>query len=333
MTVSPNPYARRPAARAAGSDGLADVLERILDKGLVIAGDIQINLLDIELITIKVRLLLASADTAQQMGIDWWKHDPFLTGRDRELAQENQVLRDRVDQLETAMGRKLVAGEPSPGDLVGEGAQDEDSLRGQRLPTGALVGGGGDGPSGEGDGPSTRKGESGPQEVEVDELILQHESGGPGLRMTAVDEAEADDETVDEQHLEGVDELILEHAAGGPELRVTAADLEALVEERTAESSRAPEDEQGDTAEDDQGEASEDEQGDTAEDDDAIYWLDEETIAGMTRAELQGELEARDLATSGNKATLRERLLEALEDEWETVTVDGSADGSDADDG
>jgi hypothetical protein len=139
---SSNPYLRRPAAPASssGPDGLADVLERVLDKGLVIAGDIQINLLDIELITIKVRLLLASADTAQQMGIDWWKHDPFLSGRDRELAQENAVLRERVDQLEAAVGAKLAPGEPSPGDLIGEGAGDLGPTRGQPIPTGALTG-------------------------------------------------------------------------------------------------------------------------------------------------------------------------------------------------
>ena len=63
---------------------LADVLERVLDKGIVIAGDIQINLLDIELLTVRLRLLVASADKAREMGIDWWEGDPFLTksGRD-----------------------------------------------------------------------------------------------------------------------------------------------------------------------------------------------------------------------------------------------------------
>jgi hypothetical protein len=136
-----NPYAKRPAAPATssrGPDGLADVLERVLDKGIVIAGDIQISLLDIELITIKIRLLVASADTAQRMGIDWWKHDPFLSGRDRELAQENATLRDRVDRLETALGAKVVPGEPSPGDLIGAGAGDPGPTRGQTIPTGAL---------------------------------------------------------------------------------------------------------------------------------------------------------------------------------------------------
>jgi len=307
VTVNPNPYARRPAARAAGPDGLADVLERILDKGLVIAGDIQINLLDIELITIKVRLLLASADTAQQMGIDWWKHDPFLTAKDRELVQENEVLRDRVDQLETAMGRKLATGEPSPGDLVGEGAQDQGARRGQRLPTGAMGNGQGDEASAAED-PS-----SAPREVEVDELILEHESGGPGLRMTAAEESDTEET---EQHVEGVEELILEHESGGPELRITAADVEELAEQQVSSEEQTSTDGQPTASEDDEGE---------------VYWLDEQTIESMTRTDLQGELEARGLATSGNKATLRERLLEALEDEWEPVD-DEASDGSDADD-
>ena len=57
---------------------LADVLERVLDKGIVIAGDIRINLLDIELLTVRIRLLIASADKAKEMGIDWWQGDPFL---------------------------------------------------------------------------------------------------------------------------------------------------------------------------------------------------------------------------------------------------------------
>ena len=73
---------RLPAVRH-GSGGpapaqLADVLERVLDKGIVIAGDIQINLLDIELLTVRLRLLIASADKAKEMGINWWEGDPFL---------------------------------------------------------------------------------------------------------------------------------------------------------------------------------------------------------------------------------------------------------------
>jgi hypothetical protein len=72
---------------------LADVLERVLDKGIVIAGDIQINLLDIELLTVKIRLLIASADKAREMGIDWWQNDPFLHGRNGEGELEERLRR------------------------------------------------------------------------------------------------------------------------------------------------------------------------------------------------------------------------------------------------
>ena len=82
------------------SDSLADVLERVLDKGIVIAGDIQVNLLDIELLTIKLRLLVASVDKAKEMGIDWWEGDPALTRSAREDQGETPQLRQRIDDLE-----------------------------------------------------------------------------------------------------------------------------------------------------------------------------------------------------------------------------------------
>lgn len=71
------------AGRGEGSANLADILERVLDKGVVIAGDIRINLLDIELLTIKLRLVVASVDKAKEMGIDWWERDPALSSRAR----------------------------------------------------------------------------------------------------------------------------------------------------------------------------------------------------------------------------------------------------------
>ena len=67
--------------RSSGADSLADVLERVLDKGVVIVGDIGVSLLDIELLTLKIRLLIASVDTAREMGIDWWTSDPFFSSR------------------------------------------------------------------------------------------------------------------------------------------------------------------------------------------------------------------------------------------------------------
>ena len=72
---------------------LADVLERVLDKGIVIAGDIQINLLDIELLTVRLRLLVASADKAKEMGIDWWESDGFLSRRSGDEALEGRLRR------------------------------------------------------------------------------------------------------------------------------------------------------------------------------------------------------------------------------------------------
>jgi hypothetical protein len=81
---------------------LADVLERVLDKGIVIAGDIKVNLLDIELLTVKIRLLVVSVDKAAELGIDWWRHDPMLSGQaaERELADENEQLKQRLRELE-----------------------------------------------------------------------------------------------------------------------------------------------------------------------------------------------------------------------------------------
>jgi hypothetical protein len=92
-------------AHAPSSTSLAELLERVLDKGIVIAGDVQVNLLDIELLTLKLRLLIASADTAKSMGIDWWEHDPALSSRarDRELEQENRDLKERLERLERAI--------------------------------------------------------------------------------------------------------------------------------------------------------------------------------------------------------------------------------------
>src|SRR5579875_3441608 len=88
---------------------LADILERVLDKGIVIAGDIQINLLDIELLTIKLRLLIASVDRAREMGINWWEGDASLQRieggePDGALAKENRELRERIERLERQIG-------------------------------------------------------------------------------------------------------------------------------------------------------------------------------------------------------------------------------------
>jgi hypothetical protein len=92
--TTPSRVASPPSNGAGGPAQLADLLERVLDKGVVIAGDIRINLLDIELLTIRIRLLVASADKAREMGIDWWDGDPFLS------RNGNGALEERVRKLE-----------------------------------------------------------------------------------------------------------------------------------------------------------------------------------------------------------------------------------------
>ena len=97
-------------------DSLADVLERVLDKGIVIAGDIEINLLEIELLTIKLRLLVASVDKAREMGINWWESDPSLSSSaPSELEEENRELRKRMERLEEQV-RSLPGGGDGRGD-------------------------------------------------------------------------------------------------------------------------------------------------------------------------------------------------------------------------
>jgi hypothetical protein len=85
------------------STNLADILERVLDKGIVIAGDINISLVGVELLSIKLRLLVASVDKAMQMGINWWENDPYLTTRARELTDENKLLHERIERIEARL--------------------------------------------------------------------------------------------------------------------------------------------------------------------------------------------------------------------------------------
>jgi len=82
------------------TSSLADILERVLDKGIVIAGDVKISLADIELLNIKIRLLVASVDKAKEMGIDWWQSDPALSSQASQLQHENRLLLERLEKLE-----------------------------------------------------------------------------------------------------------------------------------------------------------------------------------------------------------------------------------------
>ena len=83
------------------STGLVDVLDRVLDKGLVIAGDIKVSLAEVELLTIRIRLLICSLDKAQEIGLDWWRYDRELSaGARREALAEHDALREQIQQLE-----------------------------------------------------------------------------------------------------------------------------------------------------------------------------------------------------------------------------------------
>ncbi|MGO4423768.1 gas vesicle protein [Streptomyces sp. MCAF7] len=101
--IDPELTGRTPLGTAPPTANLAEILERVLDKGIVIAGDIKIDLLDIELLTIRLRLFVSSVDTARRAGIDWWETDPTLSSRAARdaLAEENAQLRSRLEALES----------------------------------------------------------------------------------------------------------------------------------------------------------------------------------------------------------------------------------------
>lgn len=98
------------------SGGLVDILDRVLDKGLVVAGDIRVSLAEVELLTIRIRLIVCSIDKAEQIGIDWWKYDPYLSGRRDELRLENESLRERLQALEARLAALSAEGTGGAGD-------------------------------------------------------------------------------------------------------------------------------------------------------------------------------------------------------------------------
>ncbi len=93
------------------SSTLGDVLERILDKGIVIAGDIKIKLVDIELLTIQIRLMIASVDKAREMGMDWWLRNPDFNSAAPQQNGEVEALKAQVAALES---RLSLLGTPAP---------------------------------------------------------------------------------------------------------------------------------------------------------------------------------------------------------------------------
>jgi Gas vesicle protein len=96
------------------STGLVDVLDRVLDKGLVVAGDVKVSLAEVELLTIRIRLLICSIDKAEQIGLDWWKFDHHFSPGKQLLSAENEELRKQVRALERQIA-SLTRRRPVPG--------------------------------------------------------------------------------------------------------------------------------------------------------------------------------------------------------------------------
>ena len=104
-----------------GNAGLVDVLDRVLDKGLVVAGDIKVSLAEVELLTIRIRLMICSIDKAEAIGLDWWKYDRHLSPGREQVLQENLELREQLRDLEARLallssrgpGRRRVAEVPA----------------------------------------------------------------------------------------------------------------------------------------------------------------------------------------------------------------------------
>jgi Gas vesicle protein len=98
-TASPS----RAIATSTTGSTLADVLERVLDKGIVIAGDISVSVGSTELLSIRIRLLISSVDKAKEMGINWWENDPYLSSQSHQLLESNRQLQSRIESLETEL--------------------------------------------------------------------------------------------------------------------------------------------------------------------------------------------------------------------------------------
>ena len=114
MTVVTTPRSTNDARRfttATQGSTLADVLERVLDKGIVIAGDISVSVGSTELLSIRIRLLISSVDKAREIGINWWESDPYLNSQTQKLLDANQQLQARIESLEGEL-RSLRSAEP-----------------------------------------------------------------------------------------------------------------------------------------------------------------------------------------------------------------------------
>lgn len=126
--------ASRTIATSTQGSTLADILERVLDKGIVIAGDISISVASTELLNIRIRLLISSVDKAREMGINWWENDPYLSSKAQTLIDENRQLQERLQSLEAEM-RSLKALASSQTDFGSQQLQNPYSMTKKPLST------------------------------------------------------------------------------------------------------------------------------------------------------------------------------------------------------
>jgi hypothetical protein len=98
---------QRAAQHSIQTTNLADLLERVLDKGIVIAGDIRVSLVDVELLTIQIRLVICSVDKAKEMGMDWWVNNPLLSSQTQEAQRDDSLARieERLERLERTVAK------------------------------------------------------------------------------------------------------------------------------------------------------------------------------------------------------------------------------------
>lgn len=114
------------------SSNLADILERVLDKGVVIAGDISVSIASTELLHIRIRLLISSVDKAKEMGINWWENDPYLSSKAQRLIEENQQLQNRLESLESEI-KLLKSASMQDQTPLGENIQHDVDISNQKI--------------------------------------------------------------------------------------------------------------------------------------------------------------------------------------------------------
>ncbi|MDB9447599.1 gas vesicle protein [Anabaena sp. CS-542/02] len=114
------------------SSNLADILERVLDKGVVIAGDISVSIASTELLHIRIRLLISSVDKAKEMGINWWENDPYLSSKAQRLIEENQQLQNRLESLESEI-KLLKSASMQDQTPLGENIQHDVDISNQEI--------------------------------------------------------------------------------------------------------------------------------------------------------------------------------------------------------